>query len=247
MAIVFSGMTDIGKKRDSNQDAILLCPKKKLFAVADGMGGHRGGDIASKMAISLLEQLYEIQDEDKERVYINKLSLDINKQIFEFAQQKSELKGMGTTLVSMTLVGKEATILNIGDSRCYLVNNNQIYQLTRDQSQLQERLTWGLMTREQLVHQKQRNILMGALGHQFVVRPDVYSYTTKKNDIFLLCSDGLHGLIGDEEILKIIKEELGDPSMASSEKIQKTVEKLVSRSNEYGGLDNISVVIVVAV
>lgn len=274
MSIICFGATDIGKKRKTNQDSICLEHDFSFFAVADGMGGHNGGDIASQLAVKIMktfisgrdqsheEQTYTSNEEStKEKFLQNDLSKndskvheklmsemikEINHSIFQEAQKDKNLEGMGTTISAISFAGPELIIGNVGDSRVYLVNQKRIYQLTRDHSFVQEKISSGFYTREEALRDPQRNILTKSVGFEREVSPDIFHYKIRKNDIFLICSDGLHGKTTDQEILAIINEFIPDPSICTSSEVETAVKNLIHYANEQGGHDNISVILSVA-
>lgn len=246
MGIIFSGATDIGRKRKTNQDSICLDPKHSFYAVADGMGGHNGGDIASQMSTSIMP-LYLEQSEDKDsQVVMNDLIQFINSSILNKAKELPELAGMGTTVAAIKFSGPNLIIGNVGDSRVYMINNSQIYQLTRDHSFVQEKLNMGIYTREDAVKDPHKNVLVRSVGFDEELLVDVFSYRISKNDIFLICSDGLHGKVSDADILYILKNTIGDPARCTKDDVDRAVKELIDQANANGGQDNISVIIAIA-
>jgi PPM family protein phosphatase len=244
MTLLSSGDTNIGMKRSSNQDSICLYPKRHFFAVADGMGGHSGGDIASQMSVKLLPEFIE---QNIEKLTIPELmghSIKfVNKSIYQHGQANKELKGMGTTITAMMLSGNTINIANVGDSRTYMVSQNKLYQMTRDHSLVQEKLNIGIYDREGAKADPQKNVLVRTVGFEPELEVDVYHYTISKNDLFMLCSDGLHGKVSDEDILFIIRKNVPKPSIATQEQLDAAVAELIAQANANGGQDNISVII----
>lgn len=246
MSLIAAGACDIGRVRRTNQDAIYLNVDKRLFIVADGMGGHNGGDIASAMAVKYIPE-YFLENKNLEPLAVCKKSvLFANKKIKLMGEDNPLLKGMGTTVSSCFFFDKYAYITNVGDSRTYLVNNNRLYQMTRDHSLVQEKLNMGIYTREQAKEDPQKNILIRTVGFEDPVDVDVYTYNVSKNDIFLSCSDGLYGKVSDQDIIYLINKYIPDPSKATFESLNKTVQTLVELANANGGNDNISVILVAA-
>ncbi len=247
MPLLCAGLTDRGVVRKTNQDSIFLNPEHKCFAVADGMGGHRGGDIASQLTVQTLTECFTKASTDTAKVNLIRQAIQkANTLIFEKSQTESNLSGMGTTVVSLLVDKSKAYIANVGDSRCYLFNKKKIYQLSRDHSLVQEKMNLGIYTREEASKDKMKNILVRTLGFEEGVKIDFFEYTISKNDLFLLCSDGLYGKVCDEEMNEIINHHLPKLEEASTEDLQQTVKTLIRRANQYGGNDNISVIMALA-
>lgn len=246
MGLIAAGSTDIGKKRKTNQDSYFLSLEKKLFVVADGMGGHNGGDIASQMAVKALPD-YVIANLAMEPDLLLKGSIkETNRAIKQFGESQPELVGMGTTVVSFYFKGQNIYVGNVGDSRAYLINNKKIFQLTRDHSLVQEKLNYGVYNREQAALDPQKNVLVRTVGFEDDVEVDVFIYKVVKNDIFLCCSDGLHGKVSDEDMLYIINKLIPDPSVATQAIADKVIKNLIDLANENGGQDNITAILVIA-
>ena len=246
MGLISSGLTDIGMKRKTNQDAIYLNPKKHLFVVADGMGGHNGGDIASQMAVSVIPE-FILENYDQDPMKLQKQAIaHANLSIKRRGEQDKNLVGMGTTVVSQLFRGANLYVGNVGDSRAYLFNNKSIYQLTSDHSLVQEKLNLGFYTREQAGNDPQKNVLVRTVGFESEVEADIFNYKVHRNDIFLSCSDGLHGKVSDSDLVYIINHFIPDPSKATQEQVDHTCQFLVDLANKNGGQDNISVILVVA-
>jgi len=246
MGLIAAGTTNIGMKRKTNQDAIYLNSEKHLFVVADGMGGHNGGDIASQMAVSLVPEYILSHAGDEPTKLQKQAVLAANKAIKKHGEENEDLVGMGTTLVSQLFKGPYLYTANVGDSRAYLFNNKQIYQLTSDHSLVQEKLNLGFYTREQASDDPQKNVLVRTVGFEEEVEVDVFTYKVHRNDIFLSCSDGLHGKVSDADIAHIINHFIPEPAKANQETLVKCCDFLVELANKNGGQDNISVILVVA-
>lgn len=247
MALISSGDTHIGQKRSTNQDSICLYTRRNFFAVADGMGGHNGGDIASQMSVKLLPEFIEDNiDKFDIPILLDKAIKHVNSSIYVHGQENEDLKGMGTTITAMMLNGNEVNIANIGDSRTYVVNKNMLYQMTRDHSLVQEKLNIGLYDRVGAAADPQKNVLVRTVGFEPEVDVDVYHYTISKNDIFMLCSDGLHGKVSDEDIIHIVRKFIPNASKANQADLDATVAELINQANANGGQDNISVVMAIA-
>ena len=246
MGLISAGLCDIGRKRKTNQDSIYMNPAKHLFIVADGMGGHNGGDIASALAVKHVPE-YILTNYKEDPIKIQKEAIQhANYSIKKKGEGDESLVGMGTTVVSMLFRGPQLYVGNVGDSRGYLVNNKKLFQLTRDHSLVQEKLNLGFYTREQAADDPHKNVLVRTVGFEETVEVDVFNYKVHRNDIFLTCSDGLHGKISDKDILFIVNHFIPDPAKATQKDLQECCSFLVDQANTNGGNDNISVILVVA-
>lgn len=246
MGLIASGNTDIGQKRATNQDSFYMGPDIRLFVVADGMGGHNGGDIASQMAVKILPEFFKKNLSMDPSELVIKAIKDANRSIKEIGESNPKLAGMGTTIVSFFFQGHNLYIGNIGDSRGYLINQKNIYQLTRDHSLVQEKLNHGVYNREQAARDPQKNVLVRTVGFEDDVEVDLFVYKVNKNDIFLSCSDGLHGKVSDEDILYLINKHIPNPASASQKDADELIQALIGLANENGGQDNITAIIVIA-
>lgn len=243
MPLLSSGDTHIGQKRTSNQDSICLYSERNFFAVADGMGGHNGGDIASQMSVKLLPEYIDKNIDNFEIPELLIKSIQhVNDTIYDHGQNNSELKGMGTTVTAIMLNGKEMNIANVGDSRTYLIKEGKLFQLTRDHSLVQEKLNIGIYNRSDAAADPQKNILIRTVGFEPELEVDIYHYTYSKNDLFLLCSDGLHSFVSEKDITYIINNCIPDPKEAKQEQLDQAVSELINQANINGGKDNISVI-----
>lgn len=250
MGLIASGKSDIGMKRKSNQDSLFIGKEQKLFIVADGMGGHNGGDIASQMAVKILpeilrEEVSKIPDENPATVLERAISAT-NLALKEFSDSHTELVGMGTTVVGFYFKGQNVYIGNVGDSRAYLISNKKIFQLSKDHSMVQEKINMGIYNREQAALDPQKNILVRTVGFDENVEVDVFTYKVIKNDIFLCCSDGVHGKVSDEDIIFLINEHIPDPSVATQQMAEQVVKSLIDLANENGGQDNSTAILIIA-
>jgi len=246
MGLIASGNTDIGRKRKTNQDSYHMSLERKLFVVADGMGGHNGGDIASQMAVKILP---DYVGKNLEMDPVNLLTGSIkesNRSIKHFGETHPELVGMGTTIVSFFFKGQNLYVGNVGDSRAYLINHKKIFQLSRDHSLVQEKLNYGVYDREAAALDPQKNVLVRTVGFEDDVEVDVFVYKVNKNDIFLICSDGLHGKVSDEDILYLINKFVPDPSTANQAAADNVIKALIDQANDNGGQDNITAILVIA-
>lgn len=230
----------MGRMRSSNQDCV-FCEENavgnfpNLFLVADGMGGHRAGDTASRMCIEEVVRYILSTDLQTPVSAFDHAVQTANLAIYEKSRSFEELSGMGTTLVGTTIVDQTAYIINVGDSRLYHVRDG-IRQITVDHSLVEEMVKSGEIQKEEMRTHPNKNIITRALGTDAAVRPDCFEIEVQEGDVLLLCSDGLSNMLEDEEIEKIIKEHISDMREAG--------ERLVELANEAGGKDNISVVLV---
>ena len=164
MGILCAGASDIGRKRKTNQDSICLDYKHHFYAVADGMGGHNGGDIASQLSVKVMPEYLDKNTVTDPLATMKGVIVDINRAILKVADEKPDLHGMGTTVSAIFFSGPNLVIGNVGDSRVYMVNNHHIYQMTRDHSFVQEKLNMGVYSREEAVKDPQKNVLVRSVG-----------------------------------------------------------------------------------
>ena len=246
MGIICSGATDIGRKRKTNQDSICLDHVHHFFVVADGMGGHNGGDIASQLSVKVMPEFFVKHMNDEPQSLMKNMIQEVNRAILQKANENPDLHGMGTTVSAIYFSGPQLVIGNVGDSRVYMVNNHNIFQMTRDHSFVQEKLNMGIYTREEAVKDPQKNVLVRSVGFEEDLLVDVFHYRVCKNDIFLVCSDGLHGKVSDSDILHIVQRNISDPSRCQQADVERTVKELIQQANDNGGQDNISVILAVA-
>lgn len=246
MGLLSSGLSDIGMKRKTNQDSLHLNKEYNIFMVADGMGGHNGGDMASALAAKIIpEYIVHHYADDPYQTMIGAYK-GANQKIYQKSQENENLKGMGTTIVSLYFRRDTLFIGNVGDSRAYLINRNKLYQLTKDHSLIQEKLNLGIYNRQKAADDPMKNVLVRTVGYDPDVEVDVYTYKVSHYDVFLICSDGLHGKVSDSDIVYIVNKCIPDPSKATEADLNEAVKMLVKQANENGGQDNISVIIVLA-
>ncbi len=246
MLLMASGLTDIGLRRKSNQDAIHLDTEGRYFIVADGMGGHNGGDVASQTALKYAQEYFQKHSKDDPENLSQGAVRFAHQKIQELSKENKELEGMGTTFNGLLFRESKLYISNVGDSRCYLINQKQIYQLSRDHSLIQEKMNLGLQTREQAKKDNQKNIIVRTVGFDEKLEVDLYSYGVLRYDLLLSCSDGLYGKVSDSDILHIINSYIPDPKNLQQDVIDNCVKALVDQANTNGGSDNISVVLIAA-
>lgn len=232
--------TDIGRKRAQNQDSFSHHPEMGLYVVADGMGGHQGGETASLMAVQLIPERFKaLKDKKWDNVSALKTAImDASNSIHLKAKEQPKLEGMGTTAVTILIEHPQVYIGHVGDSRCYLIRHHRIWQLTRDHSLVQEKLKAGLITREKLKTDKMKNVITRSVGFEEDVDVDVYEMQIQPGDVFVLCSDGLSGPLTDELILNAVEGTIGQGL-----KPQDTAERLIQEANQHGGDDNITAIV----
>jgi PPM family protein phosphatase len=250
MRAVASGLTDVGLQREHNEDSFVVLGDYDLFIVADGMGGHRAGDIASRLATDTIAEFFRsTATEDVTWPFHFDTSLSeeenrlltgiriANRQIFEQSSKSRECRGMGTTVVGALFSRKSNRMYigHVGDSRCYRVRRGELRQMTRDHSLINDYLLAMPDLTEEQRSELPKNVITRALGMQDQVMVDLQSDDPQLGDMYLLCSDGLSGMIGEDEILDIL--------MSTSD-LDEACRRLVSRANEHGGEDNITAIVV---
>ena len=227
--------SDLGLVRDGNEDSALI--SNNLIAVADGMGGHAGGEVASAIAINTLEKLLpviadtNIDIDSREDLFLN-ISYEVDAEILRVSKEKPELSGMGTTLTALSLTDDQVDLLHIGDSRCYRWRDNKLEKLSYDHTVMQELLDQGRLTPEEVFDHPQRSLLTQALMGDSGIDPVLMSYEVKTGDKFLLCSDGLTNVLSELELVKIIKATDKD----------KLLDELINETKAKGAPDNITIV-----
>ncbi len=249
MKIAYQAVTDVGKKRKGNEDSLFLNPDQKLFVVADGMGGHAAGEVASKVAVDSINEFVCLTGGDEEITWPfgldenisydgNRLKTAIrhaNRKVLEATREKSEYEGMATTVAAVLVDGDVANIGHVGDSRIYLFSEGQLTQLTSDHSWINEQIESGVISAEQARSHPLRNVVTRALGGKPDLVVDIQTRRMKAGDVLLICSDGLTGMVPDEDIVRVLEEANGD--------VEKGATDLVAEANARGGEDNITVVL----
>lgn len=231
-------MTDVGRKREINQDYVFATDEPlgalpNLLVVADGMGGHKAGDFASKYTVEVLEEELKHTLKENPEEILRDAVRTANHKLIEAAGKDIKLEGMGTTLVAATIIDHSLFFVNVGDSRLYLINQ-EIRQLSRDHSLVEEMLRLGGINEEEAKHHPDKNIITRAIGAKENVEADFFEYHLKKGDVILMCTDGLCNMVDDEEIFAIIK---------GARDIVEAGQSLIDRANANGGKDNIGVVL----
>jgi PPM family protein phosphatase len=236
-------LTDIGRKRSRNEDACTVCAPEEppaepvqgaLFAVADGMGGVHGGEFASRLALQTLAAEYFSDTDGDVPKRLRQAVEKANQRIFEEAENNPDYRGMGTTVSAMLILGDHAYVAHVGDSRIYLKRGNKTYQLTRDHSLVAEQVRSGLISEEEARTHALKNLITRAVGTKDHVKVDLHYTPIRKDDTFMICSDGLCGVVEEDEI---------DNSLGQSS-VQGVARVLVGRALEHGGPDNVSVLVV---
>lgn len=248
LRIEVAGQTDVGRKRTHNEDNFAIMPEFGLYVVADGMGGHASGEIASRMAVETLQEFFESTGSDPERTWPYKMDRSrgyeenrlitgiklCNLRIFESAQKNPKQRGMGTTLVSLFAVEDGVYVAHVGDSRVYRIRAGQLEQLTEDHSLLNDYKKMKRLTEEEIKNFPHKNVIVRALGMKDTVKVDTRLEEPRAGDMMLLCTDGLCGPMSDEEILAVVNSATDLPS---------AVSELIAGANAAGGPDNITCVI----
>lgn len=247
--VIATGETNVGMKRTHNEDNYTCLDEDHLYVVADGMGGHASGEVASQMAIDTLREFFRATTADPEATWPykmdksrgyeeNRLITSIklaNLRIYEAAQRDAKLRGMGTTAVGILVVDDGVLIAHVGDSRVYRVRGGKMEQLTEDHSLLNDYIKMKRLSEEEIANFPHKNVIVRALGMKETVKVDTQLDKPQPGDIYVLCSDGLCGPASDDEIEEIVLAEQKDLKKAASE--------LINRANSNGGPDNITVVL----
>jgi serine/threonine protein phosphatase PrpC len=250
MKITYKAVSDVGRKRKGNEDSLFVNPEQHLFVVADGMGGHAAGEIASKVAVESINEFVCLTGGDEEITWPfgldenisydgNRLKTAIryaNRKVLEATKEKSEYEGMATTVAAVLVDGDTANLGHVGDSRVYLVRDGEITQLTSDHSWVNEQIQSGVISPDQARTHPLRNVVTRALGGKPDLQVDMQQHKAKAGDILLLCSDGLTTMIPDEDIVRVVREAGGD--------VEKAAQALVASANAKGGEDNITVLLI---
>lgn len=242
------GLTDVGRQRQHNEDTFLVQPDAQLFLVADGMGGHAAGEIASKIAAETISEFIVTTKEDdgtwphaydeRYRRSTNRLMTALrlaNTRVLEAMRKDARLRGMGTTVVASLIDGNLASIAHVGDSRAYLIRDGQMSRITNDHSWVFEQVQAGMLTEAEAEKHPLRNVITRALGGALTVNPEASEYQVRESDTILLCSDGLTGMVPEDEILRIVTE---------NENVQEACRALIDFANARGGYDNVTTILI---
>jgi len=236
MRVRSCAISDVGKKRQKNEDSYLINDELHLFIVADGMGGHAGGEYASRIAITTIEDSFKnsaIDSDDEEKLLESAIKV-AGQKIVSKAEEDRSLKGMGTTVIALHLSEKRAILGHVGDSRAYLFREGVLEQITEDHSLVNEQVKSGLISEEEAKNHQFKNIITRSLGVTSEVEVDLVSKKLKVGDTFLLCSDGLSNLVDIQEMEKELRER--ETVLAA--------KAMVDLANKRGGDDNITLILV---
>lgn len=229
MRISSAAASDIGRVRDRNEDSFREAAP--YFAVADGMGGHRGGEVASRLALTTIDALREKGD-----ATLGEQVREANRAVHERARTDAKVAGMGTTLTVARVVEGTLQVAHVGDSRAYLLRDHDLQQLTTDHTLVQRLVDIGDITAEEALTHPQRNVLLRVLGTEPSVEVDEHEVALRVGDRVLLCSDGLTAMLDDERIRRVLASTDGHPDVGAA--------RLVAEANEAGGVDNITVIVI---
>jgi serine/threonine protein phosphatase PrpC len=242
MKITAFGLSDVGRRRESNEDDFLLEPGRGVYAVADGMGGHAAGEIASRLAIETLQEVLHRDGAAAKPMGVEEAAewlrgavVEANRRICDSILLHEDRRGMGTTVVAMVHSGRDAVVGHVGDSRLYLLRGGELIRMTSDHSWVNEQVKLGLMNDDTAQRHPMRNIVTRALGSRPDVTVDLTSLQVQPEDIYLLCSDGLNTMLSDDQIGAILAAHREDPEAAC--------RALVEEANRHGGEDNVTVVV----
>ena len=250
MKIAYQALTDVGRKRKGNEDSVFVNPEQNLFVVADGMGGHAAGEVASRVAVEAINEFVCLTSGDEDITWPfgldenasfdgNRLKSAIqyaNRKVLEATREKKEYLGMATTVVAVLVDGSSANLAHVGDSRVYLVRGKGITQLTSDHSWVNEQLESGIISADQARSHPLRNVVTRALGGKPELVVDIQEHHAEPGDVLLLCSDGLTSMVPDDDIVRLVREAEGD--------IERAARSLVEEANGRGGEDNITVLLI---
>lgn len=230
------GLSDKGLKREGNQDSFLVEDRLGLFIVADGVGGHFGGEVASALAVETVREVvnHPRAAEFRPKEVITQAYEEASHRIFDRALQEPKLNGMGTTMVLSYVRDNKIYIANVGDSRAYLYRKPYLWQITEDHSLINEQIRLGMMTEEQARKLIGKNVITRSVGFERDVFPDLLEREISSGDTFIFCSDGLSGMVPDAEICNLM----------NINQIEKTAGILLQRAIDHGGDDNVTVVVV---
>jgi len=247
----FGAQTHVGMKREHNEDSYLAMPEQGLFCVCDGMGGYAAGEVASKLACDEIRQFFDMTSQDQDATWPfkldkalsydeNRLSVAVklaNQSVFERSQSDPRCRGMGTTFVGILFTGdQQAVVAHAGDSRAYLFRGGTLHRLTADHSLVEEYVRLGRLTPEQAKHFPQKNIILRALGQQRSVDVEIHTHKPEPGDVFLVCSDGLCGMLEDDRMRDLLSKGEKD--------LNQCAQHMIEESNAAGGLDNITCLLV---
>jgi serine/threonine protein phosphatase PrpC len=249
MQVKSIGLTHVGRQRQHNEDSFLAEDGAKLYLVADGMGGHAAGEIASRIAVDSISEFILHSKEDDgtwphayDEHYTrttNRLMAALrmaNTRVLEAMRKDAKLRGMGTTVVACMAGDGKISVAHVGDSRAYMIRNGKISRITNDHSWVYEQVQAGMLTEAEAEKHPLRNVITRALGGALSVNPDASEIESRPGDVYLLCSDGLTGMVPEEEILKLVT--------ANADDLETACQQLIDTANARGGLDNVTAILV---
>jgi protein phosphatase len=246
--VTWAAKTDVGRKRDHNEDSHLVNPDLNVFVVADGMGGHAGGETASRLAVETIDREMKAFHARPDNPWAAQVEIPDSpladalrdavegacSAVWKTAQANPNLDGMGTTVTALLVNGDHVFVGHVGDSRCYIVRGPDVLQVTEDHSLVNEQLKMGLITPDEARHSRLKNIITRSVGFEEDVLVDAMGLRGEPGDTFVMCSDGLSNLVEDQEIARVVREEPLDHAP----------DKLIDMANERGGDDNITVLVI---
>ncbi len=230
------GLSDRGLKREGNQDSFLVEDRLGLYIVADGVGGHFGGEVASALAVETVREVVNHPKalDFRARDVLTQAYEEASHRIFDRAAKESKLNGMGTTMVMSYVRDSKIFVANVGDSRCYLYRKPYLWQLTEDHSLVNEQIRLGMMSEEQARKLIGKNVITRSVGFERDVFPDILEREISSGDIYIFCSDGLSGMVTDPEICHIL----------NTQAVDKAAQVLLQKAIDHGGDDNVTVLVV---
>ena len=243
----FSGATNIGRKREHNEDSVALPASMRLAIVADGMGGHASGDVASRLAVDTITDHFQATSNQQPMTWPYKIDSELRAEVNRMVEsvmlanleiwertQRDDKSRMGTTVVAMCFLDDTVIVGHVGDSRCYRLRDGELAQLTEDHSLINDYIKMKRMTAEEAEHWPHKNVVVRALGMKDSVAVDIHTEKPQVGDCYVLCSDGLTGMVSNDQIAVIVSTERD---------LDHAVERLIDAANEAGGVDNISVIL----
>ena len=231
--------TDVGRQRKNNEDACFVIPKENVYILCDGVGGHNSGEVASRKTVQGIadyvsnNSLEDVRTYRTVKTYFNNCIQKINYEILTESRNSEENRGMATTLVLSYFVGNKLYVMNVGDSRAYVLRNGELKQITEDHTYVNSLIKAGVITEEQAASHKNKNMITRAVGADYDVQADFFSVTVQTGDIILMCSDGLYGEVPEDVLAEMLQQDRGMSEICAD---------LVEQANKNGGADNITLI-----